>query len=138
MNVIARRTILVAEDNEISRDLLVHQLRMLRREAVAVEDGSQAIRAWREGDFSLLMTDLEMPGLNGYELACLIRSESVRADAPIILVTAGAGAADSPHHAAAAISDILSKPASLAALRGMLERWLGPAAPAEPESAPRP
>jgi CheY-like chemotaxis protein len=137
MHIAPRRPILVAEDNAISRELLMHQLRMLGRDAVAVADGEAAIRAWREGDFALLVTDLEMPGLNGYELASLIRSGATRPDAPIVLLTAGDAAEDEPC-AAAAVNDILTKPAGLAALRAVLEKWLGPALPVVPAAAVAP
>jgi CheY-like chemotaxis protein len=132
------RTILVAEDNEISRELLMHQLTMLGRPALATADGDEAIRAWRAGDFALLLTDLEMPGLSGYELARLIRSGSTRADAPIVLLSAGTGAAAGPGDDAAVIDEVVTKPATLAMLRVVLDRWLGPVATVELAVAAQP
>ena len=125
-----RSAILVAEDNAVSRDLLMYQLRALGRDAVAVAGGSEAIAAWRSGDFRLLLTDHEMPGMSGCELACLVRGGSWRPDAPIVLLTAGSGTADSMH-AGALIDEVLIKPASMATLREVLEKWLGPARSAE-------
>jgi CheY-like chemotaxis protein len=127
----ASGSILVAEDNSISRDLLMYQLQVLGRDAVAVSDGSQAITAWRSGDFALLLTDHEMPGMSGCELACLVRGGMRRPDAPIVLLTAGTASGDSMH-AGALIDEVLIKPASLATLRGVLDKWLGPVRPAEP------
>ena len=127
MRAASSRTILVAEDNMISRELLLHQLAVLGRPAVAAADGNAAIRAWREGDFALLLTDVEMPGLSGYELARLIRSGSARVDAPIILLTAGGTTSRSQHGDSTVIDDVLIKPASIATLRAVLEQWLGPA-----------
>ena len=95
MNDPPRATILVAEDNAISRDLLMYQLQVLRRDAVAVSDGSEAIAAWHSGDFGLLLTDHQMPGMSGCELACLVRGGSWRPDAPIVLLTAGTAPGDS-------------------------------------------
>ncbi|HEY4956514.1 MAG TPA: response regulator [Caldimonas sp.] len=129
-----RAQILVAEDNPISRDLLMYQLQVLGRDAIAVRDGSEAIAAWRSGDFGLLLTDHEMPGMSGCELACLVRGGSWRPDAPIVLLTAGAATGDSMH-AGALIDEVLIKPASMATLREVLEKWLGPVRAAEP--APR-
>jgi len=124
--------ILVAEDNAISREILTHQLRLLGREAVAVSDGSAALRAWRTGDYALLLTDLEMPVLGGCELARLIRAGGWRADAPIVLLTAGSGSADvTPSEVC--IDEVLKKPVSMAALRALLERRLEPIVPAEPD-----
>jgi two-component system, sensor histidine kinase and response regulator len=130
------RTILVAEDNEVSRQLLMHQLAVLGRPVIAVADGHEAIRAWRSGDFALLLTDLEMPGLNGYEVARLIRSGTTRVEAPIILLTAGKGSPRDQHGDETVIDDVLIKPASLATLRVILEQWLGPVVAAPVEEAP--
>jgi CheY-like chemotaxis protein len=134
MNDPHRRTILVAEDNPISCELLMHQLQVLGRHAVAVSDGSQAIAAWRSGEFGLLLTDHEMPGMSGCELACLVRGGSWRPDAPILLLTAGTATGDSMH-AGALIDEVLIKPASIATLREVLDKWLGPVGPAEPTHA---
>jgi two-component system capsular synthesis sensor histidine kinase RcsC len=118
--------ILVAEDNAISRELLMHQLRTLHRDAVAVNDGHQAISAWRAGDFALLLTDLEMPGMSGCDLARLVRSGARRADAPIVLLTARSGMAGA-EHAGALVDEVLIKPAGIATLRTVLDKWIGPA-----------
>jgi CheY-like chemotaxis protein len=126
-----RDTILVAEDNAISRDLLMYQLQALGRDAVAVGDGSEAITAWRGGEFGLLLTDHQMPGMSGCELACLVRGGMWRPDAPIVLLTAGTPTGDSMH-AGALIDEVLIKPASMATLSEVLDKWLGPVRPAEP------
>ena len=126
--------ILVAEDNAISREILVHQLRILGHEAVAVSDGGEALRAWRAGDFALLLTDLEMPVLSGCELARLIRAGTRRADAPIVLLTAGSGSADTAPPEAA-VDEVLQKPLSMTTLCALLDRWFGPTLPVEPDPA---
>lgn len=128
-------TILVVEDNAISRELLMHQLRTIGRDAVAAIDGHEAIDAWRNGDFGLLLTDLEMPGMSGCELACLVRGGSRHPDAPIVLLTAGPGTGDAMH-AGALIDEVLIKPANMTTLRSLLDRWLGAMTPTEPASPP--
>jgi two-component system sensor histidine kinase EvgS len=125
--------ILVAEDDALSRELLMHQLRALGRDAVAVTDGHAAISTWRTGDFSLLLTDLEMPGMSGCELARLVRSGARRADAPIVLLTAASGMVG-PENAGAIVDEVLIKPASIATLRELFDKWLGPARAAEAEA----
>lgn len=131
MDATMHDAILVAEDNAISRELLMHQLKTLGRDAVAVSDGGEAITAWRDGDFGLLLTDHEMPGMSGCELACLVRGGMWRPDAPIVLLTAGTANGNSMH-AGALIDEVLIKPASLATLREVLDKWLGAVRPAEP------
>lgn len=131
MDDLPRGRVLVAEDNAISRDLIMYQLQALGRDAVATRDGSEAITAWRSGDFELLLTDHEMPGMSGCELACLVRGGSWRPDAPIVLLTAGSATGDSMH-AGVLIDEVLIKPVSMATLCAVLERWLGPVRPAAP------
>ena len=86
--------ILVAEDNWISRELLVEQLRLLGRESVACEDGQQALEAWRTRRFAMLFTDLQMPVLDGFALASAIRAEDDRGRLPIVALSAADGEGD--------------------------------------------
>jgi CheY-like chemotaxis protein len=120
------RAVLVAEDNAVSRDILEHQLGMLDCEVVVCEDGSRAAEAWRRGGFALLLTDLHMPGLDGFALAAAIRAEEGPARMPILALTANSSADEAERCQSAGIDECLTKPASLAALRGALQRWLAP------------
>ena len=128
MEAPTRHAVLVAEDNAISRDMLMFQLEVLGFEAVAAEDGAAAARAWRDGDFALLLTDLQMPGLDGYELATLIRSEESVQRMPIVALTATAANEEADRCVAVGMNGCLTKPASLATLRRVVDRWIGPAA----------
>jgi two-component system sensor histidine kinase/response regulator len=128
MEAPTRRAVLVAEDNAISREILLHQLEMLGCEAVGAEDGATAVRAWRGGEFALLLTDLQMPGLDGYELAALIRSEESAQRMPIVALTANVADAEANRCVTVGMNDYLTKPASLATLRRVVDRWIGSAA----------
>lgn len=135
MQATIRRTVLVAEDNAISREMLLFQLEVLGFEAVAAEDGDAAARAWRDGEFVLLLTDLQMPGLDGYQLAALIRSEESAERMPIVALTANAANDEADRCVAVGMNDYLTKPASMATLRRIVERWVGPAAAIAPGAA---
>lgn len=135
MEAATRHAVLVAEDNAISRDMLLFQLELLGFEAVAAEDGAAAARAWREGDFALLLTDLQMPGLDGYELATLIRSEESAQRMPIVALTANAANEEADRCVAVGMNGCLTKPASLATLRSVVDRWIGPVATIAPVGA---
>ena len=126
MSDVPCRTVLVAEDNAISRDILMHQLRMLGCDAVAAADGAEAARAWRAGRFALLLTDLQMPELDGYALSTLIRSEESSGRLPIVALTANHDADEAARCTACGMDACLAKPTHLAALRGVIERWVGP------------
>ena len=70
-----RRLILVVEDNEINQKVIMQQLSLLGLTADLAGDGLQALIRWRSGDYALIVTDLHMPGMDGYQLTSVIRAE---------------------------------------------------------------
>ncbi len=122
-----RGTILVAEDNEINREVIRQQMHLLTCPVEVVADGEEALRAWRRGGHILLIADLQMPHLDGYALAREIRSEEQRTGRrriPIIALTAGALASDRDAALAAGMDDFLAKPVLLSELRERIAKWL--------------
>lgn len=119
------RLILVAEDSATNQKLIVHQLALLGFAADVAADGREALQSWRSGDYALLLTDLHMPEMDGYQLAAAIRAEENDARrVPIIALTATALRSEAVHCRAAGMDDCLSKPAQLADLKAMLGKWL--------------
>jgi PAS domain S-box-containing protein len=119
------RLILVAEDNETNRKVILHQFALLGYAADVVNDGRQALQSWRSGNYALLLTDLHMPGMDGYQLTREIRAAPGRGKLiPIIALTANALRSEAERCRAIGMDDYLSKPAQLADLKAMLEKWL--------------
>ncbi|MGE3889815.1 MAG: PAS domain S-box protein, partial [Vicinamibacterales bacterium] len=125
--------ILVAEDDEVSQNVIRRQLQMLGRPAEFAQNGAVALSMWREGHFALLLTDLHMPAKDGYALAETIRREEVGlagarplARMPIIALTANALRGEADRARAAGMDDYLTKPLPLMLLRDALDRWLSP------------
>jgi CheY-like chemotaxis protein len=117
--------ILLAEDNETNRDVLLAQLRLLGYAADVAEDGVQALHKWRNGRYALLLTDCHMPKMDGFELTSCIRAEEpAGARLPIIAVTANALQGQALRCLAAGMDDYLSKPLRLQELGPMLAKWL--------------
>ncbi|MEO7337077.1 MAG: response regulator [Caldimonas sp.] len=130
--------ILIAEDNLISREMLLHQLQILGFDAVAAEDGLEAARHWRSRRFDLLLTDLQMPGLDGFQLTALIRAEEdAGSRLPILALTANRAEAERESCLEAGMDGCMSKPVSLPALKEALATWIRSTAPA-PTRAPAP
>ena len=67
------RLILVAEDNEINQKVIRQQLGLLGYAADIAVDGREALKRWETGDYALLLTDLHMPEIDGYQLTAAIR-----------------------------------------------------------------
>jgi len=82
-----RRSILVAEDSITSRMLLKSILEGAGYGVKTAVDGSEAFTTLKTGEFDLVISDIEMPRMNGFELTRKIRSDKKYADIPVILVT---------------------------------------------------
>ncbi|WP_295408653.1 ATP-binding protein [uncultured Thiocystis sp.] len=125
--------ILVAEDNAMNQEVIRHQLSLLGYAADIADNGRAALDRWRHGRYDLLLTDLSMPDMDGYELTAAIRrAEDARARLPIVALTANALKGGRQHCLAANMDDYLTKPVCFAELQATLERWLPIAAPPAP------
>jgi two-component system, chemotaxis family, sensor kinase CheA len=80
--------ILVAEDSITSRMLLKNILESAGYQVKTAVDGMDAFTALREDRFQLVVSDVEMPRLNGFDLTARIRADKRLADLPVVLVTA--------------------------------------------------
>ncbi|WP_312252036.1 ATP-binding protein [Stenotrophomonas sp.] len=129
----ARRTrgrVLLVEDNPVNRELIQQQLEELDCQVDAMENGQVALTDWRSGLWDIVMTDINMPVLDGYQLARALRGRGETL--PILAVTATALASERERCRAAGIDDLLLKPLDLARLQAMLDRYLQ-----APASSPR-
>ena len=121
------RLILVAEDNETNRKVILHQLHLVGFAAEVCRNGREALERWRSGDFALVLTDLHMPEMDGYQLAAAIRAEqSALQHTPIIALTANALLEEEERCRAAGMDAYLTKPVRLPHLKAAIEAWLGP------------
>ncbi|MBV8470618.1 MAG: MASE4 domain-containing protein [Burkholderiaceae bacterium] len=129
--------ILVAEDDAINQKVILQQLALLGHAAEVAHHGAEALDMWRRGQYALLLSDLHMPGMDGYELAERIRDEEQgRTRMPILALTANALRGEARRVRASGFDDYLTKPVQLRVLKGALEKWM-PRATAEPAmSAP--
>ncbi|MCL7462644.1 ATP-binding protein [Pseudomonas sp. NW5] len=128
------RLILLAEDNAINQKVLLRQLGLIGLTADVANDGVEALQRWHSGDYALLLSDLQMPNMDGLQLAQAIRdAEGPVQHLPIIALTANTQQGAIQACLAAGMDDYLSKPAQIEELRAMIERWLPPRA-----SAPAP
>lgn len=119
------RLILVAEDNDTNQKVILRQLALLGFAADVADNGSLALERWRNGNYALLLTDLHMPEMDGYELTAAIRAEEqgVRR-IPILALTANALKGEADRCRAAGMDQYLSKPLQLTDLRAALETWM--------------
>ncbi|MEI8394827.1 MAG: response regulator [Rhodospirillaceae bacterium] len=118
--------ILVAEDHPVNREVIKRQLALLGYRAELAEDGIAALEAWRTGRFALILTDCQMPEMDGYELARAIRLEEQGSGrrVPIIAVTASAMAEDIQRCLSAGMDVCVTKPIEVITLKREIERLM--------------
>ena len=80
--------LLVVDDLEVNRDLLVRRVARLGHEAHAAADGEAALQMLRRGQWDLVLLDITMPGMDGYETLRRIKADPAVADTPVIMVSA--------------------------------------------------
>jgi len=127
--------ILVVEDTELNRRVLLAQLKKLGYSAEAVKGGAEALDAFRERQFSLVLLDCYMPDMDGLLVSRLMReTEKPRSThTPIVAVTASATPEYRDRCRAAGMDDYLSKPVRLEDLRRLLARHLPQASSSRPQ-----
>jgi len=119
--------VLLVDDHPTNRLVLARQLALAGFACETAEDGEQAVLRWREGRFSLVLTDVHMPKMDGYELTRAIRSEEAARDlqrTPIIAITAAAMKDEADRCMEAGMDDFLTKPVTIPTLLGRLSYWL--------------
>ncbi len=118
--------VLVAEDNPVNAKLV---LRLLAKQGLRtdwVEDGARAVEAWRLADYDLVLMDVQMPGLDGFQATQAIRAEEARGErprTPIIALTAHALDGYREKCLAGGMDDYLIKPLKAAELAAAFARW---------------
>ena len=82
---------LVVDDNSVNRKILARQLELAGASTDSAAGGEEALELWRKGGYDLVLADLQMPTMDGFELARRIRQSEAaerRARTPILAVTA--------------------------------------------------
>ncbi len=121
--------ILVADDLSANRLVLTGQLELLGHRVTAVDCGEAALKAWRDGGFDALITDCNMPGMDGYQLTRTIRAieqQERRSASPVIGCTANAMHEERDRCEEAGMDALLVKPVSLTQLAEKLDEVIAP------------
>lgn len=121
------KKILLAEDNEFNREIATELLQDVGFKVCYANDGDVAVRMIREQpDFDLVLMDVQMPKMNGYDAAKAIRTFSDKkiAKIPIIAMTANAFEEDRNAALEAGMNDHIAKPIDMDKMRSVLQRYL--------------
>lgn len=123
---VAPATILVVDDNDSSRELLAQQLQRQEHLVIEANSGERALEVMRSAKPDLLLLDLVMPGLNGYEVLQTIRADEELRRIPVVVISGVQDEAGAIHCIDAGASDYLIKPVNAtllgARVSALLER----------------
>jgi CheY-like chemotaxis protein len=124
------KKILLVEDNEMNRDMLSRRLMRNGYEVLLAVDGEQAVSVATADMPDLILMDMSLPVIDGWEATRRIKAVAATAHIPIIALTAHAMAGDREKAIAAGCDDYDTKPIELTRLLGKIEALLDRAKPA--------
>ncbi len=116
--------ILVVEDNEVNLDMLTRRLQRAGYDVVAATDGELGIAKVREEQPDLVLMDMSLPGLDGWEATRRLRADPATARVRIIALTAHAMVADRQRALEAGCDDYDTKPVELPRLLAKIQALL--------------
>ncbi len=118
-----RFKILLAEDNRINQRVAQRLLEKKGHTVVLAESGKQALSAWQKQSFDVILMDVQMPEMDGFEATAKIRDQEKTGNhIPIIAMTAHALVGDRERCLAAGMDDYVSKPINSTDLFAAIER----------------
>jgi PAS domain S-box-containing protein len=120
-----RLNILIAEDNEVNQFVLTKMVEKLGYSATVVENGEDAVEAMKRYPYDLIFMDVQMPNMDGIQATRRIKgSMPSKKSIYIVAVTAHAMKGDSDKYLAAGMDEYISKPISIDAVSGAIDKFL--------------
>jgi len=117
--------LLIVDDHPVNLAMLKRQLKVLGLDADAASSGAEALAKWRVERHHLVITDLQMPEMDGYAVAQAIRAEQEGQRPTVVAFTANTQSEALERCIDSGFNDFLTKPAELPTLRKKLIQWLG-------------
>lgn len=123
----AKYKILVVEDSPTMRQLISFTLKRLSDvEIVEANDGVDGLKKISGGKFDLIMTDINMPIMDGIKLVSLIRKDATNKEVPIVVITTEGGQEDRDRAMALGANSYITKPINSVALLDTTKKLLNP------------
>jgi len=119
------KRILFVEDDDMSRDVISTRLLRSGFDVIVAEEGKKALEMLKTEGFDLIILDMSMPGLTGWEMATKLKATPATASIPILALSAHAMSMDRKKALDAGCGDFDSKPVNLPRLLGKIQALLG-------------
>jgi DNA-binding response OmpR family regulator len=117
------RRVLLAEDDSLTAALIIHRLEREGFDVIHRADGASAVESLTEGTFGLVVLDVQMPGLDGFQVLEHVRSTDSLSDVPVVMLTAVGSERDVVKGFELGADDYILKPFSPAELTARLKRF---------------
>ena len=122
-----RSLILLVDDHPTNRLVVSRQLALAGYLCETAEDGVQGLERWQTGRYALILSDIHMPVMDGYQMSRELRLQEQKHNKqriPVVALTAAALKGESERCLAAGMDDYLMKPVSISQLVACLQKWL--------------
>jgi two-component system cell cycle sensor histidine kinase/response regulator CckA len=114
--------ILVVDDNNFLRSVVSKMLSLLGYEVLSADSGENGLSLFLKNKFDIVLSDYEMPGMDGVAFACSVKKRSPRT--PIVIMT-GSGKETVLARKSTAVDEVISKPFTLAGIDETIQNLLG-------------
>jgi CheY-like chemotaxis protein len=118
--------VLLVEDNEINQQVALEILESAGLNVSLANNGEEGVNAVKEKDYDVVLMDIQMPVMNGYEATAAIRNDPRFKDLPIIAMTAHAMAGDEDKSLKVGMNGHVTKPIDPDQLFSTLQKWIKP------------
>jgi two-component system, cell cycle response regulator DivK len=118
--------ILLVEDDEMNRDMLSRRLMKRGYDVVIATDGQQGVELAGQAAPQIILMDMSLPVMDGWEATRALKAEPSTRDIPVIALTAHAMSGDEERAREAGCDDFDTKPVELTRLLGKIEALIGP------------
>lgn len=135
------RSILIADDNAVNREVVLEAMKTLKASAMAVCNGQEACEALKTNRYDMVFMDCSMPVMDGYTATKTIRNWEIEAGAkrtPIVALTAQMAGMDAGAWERAGMDGLITKPFTLNSLAGEMQKYIQPSSGDLNETAPNP
>jgi CheY-like chemotaxis protein len=117
-------TVLLVEDNEFNRDMLMRRLERKGYRVITAQDGAEGCYLARSKTPDIILMDISLPNMNGWDATQKLKSEEATRHIPIIILTAHALATDRAKAFEIGCDDYDTKPVDFVRLQGKIDNLL--------------
>lgn len=113
----------MVEDNQVNQKLAEIMFSQMAHTLTLLERGEDALNLVQDEQFDLIFMDINLPGINGYEVSQQIREKLGQETPPIIALTAGTIEDDDEAFRSSGMSDFIAKPLSKVDFKNAVQKW---------------